>query len=169
MKYNILKKHYIKNFKNFLISQYIIFLKNIFFKNIININISFSKKTFFLSTFLLYTFYNNNINFTIKNKKYNFFLSIFSFFFLFNTLIYANLENLNIFKKSSKNLISIKFDLKNFFLIPISFFFFKKLRGIKPINISLKINIILKKLLYKYIQFFFNFFQIPLFKKILSK
>ena len=51
-----LNKHYIKNFKNFLISQYLILDKQISFDKKINLKINFNNKTFFLSTFLLYTF-----------------------------------------------------------------------------------------------------------------
>jgi len=164
-----LNKHYIKNFKNFLISQYLLTFKQLYFKKIINISISFADKTFFLASFLIYTFcINNNNKFIIKNKKYNIFLPIFSFFFTFNNLIYPFLLNLNYFKKISKKLISLEFLISNFFLCPLTFFFTKIFNNIKNKSINLRINFFLKKKKYKYIQFLLNFFQIPLFFKYLK-
>jgi hypothetical protein len=122
-----LKKHYIKNFKSFLISHYNINFKKINFKQKMHVVINFSKKTFFLATFLLYTFCIFKFKFfKIQNKIY-LFLPIFYFIFSFNTFIYPHIINLNFFKKISKNLFSINFNLNNFFLYPISIFFYKSL------------------------------------------
>ena len=51
-------KHYIGNFKYFLISNYLFTFKQLFFNKIIYVSIKFSKKTFFLAAFLLYCFCN---------------------------------------------------------------------------------------------------------------
>lgn len=160
-----LKKHYIKNFKNFIISNYCINFKQFFFKQKIHIVINFSKKTFFLAIYLLYTFCIFKFkHFKIQNKIH-LFLPTFYFIFVFNIFLYPFLLNLNFLKKISKNIISINFNLNNFFLYPISTFFYKFLYWIKKQTIILNMKLKIQKKLYKYFQFFFNFLQIPVFFK----
>jgi len=160
-----LNKHYIKNFKNFLISQYLILDKQISFDKKINLKINFNNKTFFLSTFLLYTFCIFKSRYIIKKQKYNIFLPVFSFFFIFNTFYYSFLQELTFFKKVSKNLVILNFYILNFFLNPISYLFKKKYRWIKQKLINIKIFFFFKKKNFKFLQFFLNFFQIPIFLK----
>jgi hypothetical protein len=90
-------------------------------------------------------------------------LPIFNFFFIFNIFFYPFLLNNNFIKKNSETLISFKFLFSNFFLIPISFFFYKTFRWLDKKNIEIKFLYFIKKNMYKYIQFFFNFFQLPVF------
>ena len=66
-----LNKHFIKNYKNFLISQYFITNKELFFNNTINIKIGYSKKNFFLASFLLLFFCFLKYKFNVKNSKRN--------------------------------------------------------------------------------------------------
>ena len=161
-----LKKHYVKNFKNFIISQYLITFKQLFFNKLINIKISFSNKTFFLASFLVYTFCILKFRYNLKKNSFNIFLPILNFFFIFNTFFYPFLVNNMFFKKTSKSLVSFKFLLFNFFLILISFFFYKNFCWLENKNIEINITYYLKKSNYKYIQFMFNFFQIPIFLKL---
>lgn len=158
-----LNKHYIKNFKNFLISHYLLTSKQLFFKKIIHIKISFSNKSFFIASFLLYTFCFIKYKYSIKKHNLNIILPIFNFFFNFNIFFYPFLLNNNFFKKKTKTLISFKFLFSNFFLIPVSFFFYKTFRWLNKQNIEIKFLYFFKKNIYKYIQFFLNFFQLPVF------
>ena len=160
-----LNKHYIKNFKNFLISQYLLKNKQIFFNKILNLKINFTTKNFFLSTFLLYTFCIFKYKYIIKKQKYNTFLPVFSFFFIFNTFYYSFLQELNFFNKITKNLIILNFYILNFFLNPISFLLKKKFRWIKQKLINIKIFFFFKKKNLKFFQFYLNFFQVPIFLK----
>lgn len=164
MLYN-LNKHFIKNFKNFLISHYLIINKSISFDKKLNLKINFNTKNFFLSTFLLYTFCIFKSKYIIKKQKYNIFLPVFSFFLIFNTFYYSFLHELSIFKKISKNLIIINFFILNFFLNPISYLLKKKFRWIKQKLINIKIFFFFKKKTFKFLQFYLNFFQIPIFLK----
>ena len=123
-----LNKHYLKNFKNFLISQYLVLNKKINFSKNLNLKIKFTNKTFFLATFLMYTFCFFKSSYIIKKQKYNIFLPVFSFFFIFNTFYYSFLQELLFFKKISKNLVILNFFILNFFLNPISYLFKKKYR-----------------------------------------
>jgi hypothetical protein len=164
-----LKKHFLKNFKNYLISQYLFTKKELFFNKIINITVSFSYKNFFLASFLLYTFNDNNkYNITIKKNKINCFIPIISFFYIFNNLIYSYLLNLTFFKKNTRKLMIIKFFIYNYIIYLISVFFKKKFYNFKTKYIKLDLKLLLTEDKYKFIQFIFNFFQIPLFVKLIK-
>ena len=79
-------KHFIGNFKYFLISNYLFTFKQLFFNKIIYVSIKFSKKTFFLATFLLYCFCNLKFKFLIKKKNIIFYylqLTLFTFLIFF--------------------------------------------------------------------------------------
>ena len=158
-----LNKHYLKNFKNFIISQYCSNIKNLDLDKFIFLKISFLKKSFFLAAFFLYTFCIFKFKFKNTFKHINLILPKIFFFFLFNKLYYPFLLNLKTFSKKSKGLISLNYTLDNFFLLPISTFFYKSLRWKQNKKILLNLNFFFKKSKYKYIKFLSNFFQIPLF------
>ena len=156
-----LNKHYIKNFKNLLISQYIFTKKQKNFKKIINIKINFNNNTFFLANFLLNTFTNKLFYYNIKKLKINLFLTVFNFFFIFINVIYPYLKNLKYITKKSLNYIFFNFEICNFFINPISNIKYKNFINNSSNIIFLNTQLAFKKENFKYIQFFFNFFQIP--------
>jgi len=161
------KKHYIKNYRNFLISQYFITRKELFFNNKIIIKIEYSKKNFFLASFLLLSFCILKYKFNIKKQNINIFLNIFNFFFIFNVFFYSFLNNHSfLINKKSKGLTFLTFLISNFFSVPLAFFFLKNFRWLDQKNTKLVIKYFLKKNKHKYLQFLFNFLQIPIFLKI---
>lgn len=162
-----LNKHFIKNYKNFLISQYFITNKELFFNNTINIKIVYSKKNFFLASFLLLSFCILKYKYNVKKQNINISLNIFNFFFIFNVFFYSFLNsNSFLIHKKSKGLTFLTFLISNFFSVPLAFFFLKNFRWLDQKNTKLVIKYFLKKNKYKYLQFFFNFLQIPIFLKI---
>ena len=160
-----INKHFITNFKNFLISQYIINFKNLFFNNQIYLKINYYNKTFFLACFLLYTFCIYKFFFNKKNKRINLFLKPVIFFSFFNNVYYPLIKEIKIFKKKTKNLISFRFKFNNIFSSPLSCFFNKKINWLKINNIFFELNFFFDKKYYRYLQFYLNFFQLPIFKK----
>ena len=164
-----LNKHFIKNYKNFLISQYVITNKEFVFNNNINIKIGYSKKNFFLASFLLISFCILKYKFNVKKQNINIFLNIFNFFFIFNVFFYSFLNSNDfLIKKKSKGLTFLTFLLSNFFSVPLAFFFLKNFRWLDHKNTKLVIKYFLKKKKYKYLQFLFNFLQIPIFFNIIN-
>jgi hypothetical protein len=163
-------KHYIGNFKYFLISNYLFTFKQLFFNKIIYVSLKFSKKTFFLATFLLYCFCNLKFKFLIKKKEYNILLPTIYFIYFFNIFLSYSL-NINFFKTDFKHLIFLNFKIKNILLVPSSYLFiFKKYKWFKfKNNITLKIKFILFSKLIKYFFFYINFFQIPIFNNLKNK
>lgn len=162
-----LNKHFIKNYKNFLISQYFITNKELFFNNTINIKIGYSKKNFFLASFLLLSFCIIKYKYNVKKQNINIFLNIFNFFFIFNVFFYSFLNsNSFLINKKSKGLTFLTFLISNFFSVPLAFFFLKNFRWLDQRKTKLVIKYFLKKNKYKYLQFLFNFLQIPIFLKI---
>lgn len=162
-----LNKHFIKNYKNFLISQYFITNKELFFNNTINIKIGYSKKNFFLASFLLLSFCILKYKFNVKKQNINIFLNVFNFFFIFNVFFYSFLNSNNfLINKKSKGLTFLTFLISNFFSVPLAFFFLKNFRWLDHKNTKLVIKYYFKKKKYKYLQFLFNFLQIPIFLKI---
>lgn len=160
-----INKHFLKNFKNFIISQYNFNFKNFNFNEKIYLKISFLKKNFFLATFFLYSFCIFKYNFKNTSKNSNLILSKSFFFFIFNKFYYPNLLNITKILKKSKSLFSINFILDNFFFLPISSFFYTNLRWIKKKKILINLNFFFKKIKFNFFLFFFNFFQIPIFLK----
>ena len=75
-----LNKHFKKNFKNFIISQYCLNLKAFNLEQNLYIKINFLKNSFFLATFLLYSFC--IFKFKFKKTLNNFNLIVPIFFFL---------------------------------------------------------------------------------------
>ena len=78
-----LNKHYLKNFKNFIISQYCSNIKNLDLDKFIFLKISFLKKSFFLAAFFLYTFCIFKFKFKNTFKHINLILPK-TFFFLYS-------------------------------------------------------------------------------------
>ena len=94
-----INKHFLKTFKNFIISQYNFNFKNFNFNEKIYLKISFLKKNFFLATFFLYSFCIFKYKFKNTSKNSNLILSNSFFFFIFNKFYYPNILNLtNIFR-----------------------------------------------------------------------
>jgi hypothetical protein len=108
--------------KYFLISNYLFTFKQLFFNKIIYVSIKFSKKTFFLATFLLYCFCNLKFKFLIKKKEFNILLPTIYFIYFFNIFLSYSL-NINFFKTDFKNLIFLNFKIKNILSIPSSYLF----------------------------------------------
>lgn len=164
-----LNKHFIKNYKNFLISQYFITNKELLFNNTMNIKIGYSKKNFFLASFLLITFCILKHKFNVKKQNVNIFLNVFNFFFIFNVFFYSFLNSNDfLIKKKSKSLTFFTFLISNFFSVPLAFFFLKNFRWLDHKNTKFLIKYFLKKKKYKHLQFLFNFLQIPIFFNIYS-
>ena len=136
-----LNKHFIKNYKNFLISQYFITNKELFFNNTINIKIGYSKKNFFLASFLLLSFCILKYKFNVKKQNINIFLNVFNFFFIFNVFFYSFLNSNNfLINKKSKGLTFLTFLISNFFSVPLAFFFLKNFRWLDHKNTKLVIK-----------------------------
>ncbi len=163
-------KHYIGNFKYFLISNYLFTFKQLFFNKIIYVSIKFSKKTFFLAAFLLYCFCNLKFKFLIKKKEFNILLPTTYFIYFFNIFLFYSL-NINFFKTDFKNLIFLNFKIKNILSVPASYIFiFNKYKWFKfKKTINLKLKFILFSKLIKYFFFYINFFQIPIFNILKNK
>ena len=163
----LLRKHSFKNFENYIVSNFVFFTKINFFKSPVKCSFFYNSYNFYLSIFILFNFW--TIHFKklhITNHKISLVLNLLDFFYIFSIFFYPFLFNLNFFEKKSSSKLCFTFFINRFFLNPLLTYFYSLYNfNIKKTWILFRIYISLKKKDIFYLNFYLNFFQIPLFLK----
>ena len=162
----MVQKHFFKNFKNLTLSSFIFFDKIYFFKGSVKCFYFYNTYNFYLSIFILFNFWIKPLKYHIQSNKISLLVNIFDFFYTFSVFFYPFLLSLNFVEKKVNTRLSFTFFINRFFLNPLLNYFSSFYNcNIKKTWILFKLYISFSKKNIFYLNFYLNFFQIPLFLK----
>jgi len=164
MSKNYLHKHFKKNFNNFILSNYFTLNVDLNKNYEIKLSLFFNNYNFYICISIIFNFWFSNSKYILKKNKLTLYSKQIDFFTFFSTFLYVKVYNLKTFNYKFKKLIYLTFLINNFFFNPFLEWWNRNL-DFKDNLVLLKINFFLKNKFIYYLNFYLNFFQIPLFYK----
>ena len=160
-----LNQHFQKNFKNYLISNFIFYNKKIELNNYVKFYFFYNTYIFYLAVFIIFNFWIRNLFMVVNKNKLTLIQSQINFFFSFSLYFYPYLFNLKIYTKQNNNFLYFTFIINRFFFNPLFLHFNKNYNlNVKKTFNLLKLALFLQPNQYFFLHFYFNFFQVPFFK-----